>query len=434
MPGWLKNPASFLFMICLSLPLSAQDNQWNRFRGPNGSGIVPDSDVANEWSSDKNLKWKVELPGPGSSSPIIEGDRVFVTCYTGYGLNAKDPGNRADLKRHLLCFDRQTGKELWRAEVDSAGDEDEYRGFITDHGYASSTPVSDGKQVFGFFGKSGVAAWDLDGKQLWQTNVGTFSDPAKWGAGASPMLYKDLVIVNAGIEGHALIALNKSDGSEAWRVEDAKFTNSWSTPILVEGDRTELIYSVPGRILAFNPDSGESLWSADIPIKDAITASVVAKDGVVYTLGGRQGKAVAIRCGGEGDVTESHTLWTQPVTSSIGTPLIFGDHLYWLGSGGIATCLNLKDGTEANKKRLRAPGPQRFPNSSYASPIVVGDKLIFVRRSGTVHVLKAGPEFEVIADNVFEADETRFSGTPAVGDGDMFFRSDEMLYCVRKDS
>ena len=158
MPIWLKFPASFLFVICLSLPLSAQDNEWNRFRGPNGSGIVPESDVANEWSSDKNLKWKVELPGPGSSSPIVQGDRVFVTCYTGYGLNAKDPGNRADLKRHLLCFDRESGKELWRAAVDSDGDEDEYKGFITDHGYASSTPVSDGKHVFGFFGKSGVAA------------------------------------------------------------------------------------------------------------------------------------------------------------------------------------------------------------------------------------------------------------------------------------
>ena len=433
MTGLLKIPFLLFALLAFALPAFAQDSNWNRFRGPNGTGVVTDTDLAQDWSAEKNTLWKTELPGPGSSSPIVQGDKVFVTCYTGYGVDSRNPGNPGELKRHLLCFDRGTGKELWRDTIDSVVDEDEYRGFITDHGYASSTPVSNDELVFGFFGKSGVVAWDLEGNRKWQTSVGTFSDPAKWGAGASPMLYKDLVIVNAGIEGHTLIALNQSDGSEAWRVDDEKFTNSWSTPVLVDTGRPELIYSVPGRILAFNPDNGEELWSAQTPIKDAITASVVANDGIVYTLGGRQGKALAVRCGGSGDVTETHTVWTQPVTSSIGTPIVYGEHLYWLGAGGIATCLNLKDGTEANKKRLEAPGPKRFPNSSYASPIVVDDKMIVVRRSGTVHVVKATPDFEIIADNVFEDDESRFSGTPAVADGQMFIRSDGMLYCIAKD-
>ncbi len=251
------------------------------------------------------------------------------------------------------------------------------------------------------------------------------------GAGASLMLYQDSVIVNAGIEGHALVALNKADGSEVWRIDNEKFTNNWSTPMLVEIDgHTELIYSAPGQVMGVNPDTGQQLWNASSPIKDAITASVVAHEGVVYTLGGRQGQAIAIRCGGSGDVSDTHTVWQKPVTSSIGTPLAYDGHLYWLASGGIASCLRLADGSEAGKKRLETSGPKQFPNSSYASPIIVGDKLIIVRRSGTTHVLKANPEMEVISNNTLEGDESMFSGTPAVAGNQIFLRSNSMLYCI----
>ncbi len=163
-----------------SLAQQADQEDWNRFRGPNGGGISIDSGVATNWSAAENIQWKAELPGPGSSSPIVHDDRVFLTCYTGYGVDSRNPGNLADLKRHLLCFDRSNGKELWRATVDATGDEDEYRGFITDHGYSSSTPAADGEHVFAFFGKSGVIAWDREGNQKWQVSVGTQSDPAKW--------------------------------------------------------------------------------------------------------------------------------------------------------------------------------------------------------------------------------------------------------------
>ncbi|MGI9519177.1 MAG: PQQ-binding-like beta-propeller repeat protein, partial [Pirellulaceae bacterium] len=390
--------------------------------------------VATEWSSDNNIKWKMELPGPGSSSPIIVGDKVLVTCYTGFGVDRENPGEPAELERHLLCFSAATGEEMWRATVDSSSDEDAYTGFIVEHGYASSTPVSDGKHIFTFFGKTGVVAFDMDGNQLWQTSVGTYSDPAKWGGGASPILAGDKVIVNAGIEGHALVALNKADGSEAWRVDDEAFTNNWSTPTLVEVDgRTELVYSIPEKLIAFDPDTGQQLWHAKSPIQRTITASTTVENGVVFTLGGRQGQAIAVRCGGSGDVSDSHTVWQSPVSSSIGTPVVIGDHMYWLASGSIAMCLNAEDGTEVKKARLEsenAGGQQRRPAGSYASPIVVGDKLFFVTRNGTTHVLTADQNMEEIAVNSIEGDDSLFNATPAVSGNQMFIRSDTMLYCI----
>ena len=155
---------------------------WLRFRGPNGSGISSE-DVAppTKWSPE-SVKWKVELPGPGSSSPIVVGNKVFVTCWTGYGMMREFPGEQTDLQRHLICYDRDTGKELWRSNVDAVLPEDRYGGMFAEHGFASHTPVSDGESVFAFFGKSGVVAYDLDGKELWQKSVGTGLGKSQLGA------------------------------------------------------------------------------------------------------------------------------------------------------------------------------------------------------------------------------------------------------------
>jgi len=428
----LALPAFLIFSATIVAQQS--DADWNRFRGPNGSGISLDSDVPMTWSPKENIAWQVDLPGPGSSSPIIVGDLVFLTCYTGYGIDAKAAGNPGDLKRHLLCIDRGTGKEKWRATTDSAVAEDDYQGFIVEHGYASSTPVSDGEYVFVFYGKTGVVAYDMDGNEKWKTSVGEKSDPAKWGGGASLILHDEKLIVNAGIEGHALLALHKQDGTEAWRIDNPEFTNNWSTPILAEVDgHTELIYSAPEKLFGINPNDGQQLWHAKSPIKNSITASVVVDDGVAYTLGGREGKAIAIRLGGKGDVTDSHIEWTQSVQSSIGTPLVFHGHLYWLAARGLATCLDLKNGNEVNKVRLEATGPQKFPNGSYASPIIVDEKLLIVRRSGATHVLNATPELvEQEGERTFADDESLFNGTPAIGGGQIFIRSDKRLYCIAK--
>ena len=181
-------------------------SDWPRFRGLNGMGISDDTKLPLVWSDIKNLKWKTALPGPGSSGPIVFGDRVFITCYSGYGVNSDNPGNQADLKRHLLCINRSDGKILCSKSIDAVLPEDPYRGYIREHGYASSTPITDGQSIYVHFGKTGVLAFDMQGRKLWQTSVGTGSSNRKWGSAASPILYKNMVAV------HGLFRSNEGDG------------------------------------------------------------------------------------------------------------------------------------------------------------------------------------------------------------------------------
>ena len=187
------------FVVCFSLAASAADAaDWLQFRGPGGLGVSDDQNLPLEWSATKNLVWTTPLPGPGTSSPIVVGKRVYLTCYTGYGVDAKNVGEMNDLKRHLLCIDRTNGKILWSKVFDPVLPEHKYDGEGSYHGYAASTPASDGERLVVFFGKSGVYCFDLDGKQLWHQTVG--KGQSGWGSGASPMLYKNMVIVNASVE------------------------------------------------------------------------------------------------------------------------------------------------------------------------------------------------------------------------------------------
>lgn len=424
-------------IVSLIAQVAAADD-WTRFRGPNGSGIAPASPAPlTTWSESENLKWKIPLPGKGASSPIVVGDKVFITSYSGYGLDKQNPGEPANLKRHLGCYDRISGKQVWEKIVSSPGDEDEYKGFITEHGYASSTPVSDGKSVFAMFGKSGLYAYDVDGKELWSKPLGTNSDPAKWGNGSSPMLYGDLVIVNAGIEGQAIVALNKATGEEVWKVADPKFTSCWSTPILVKvNDREELVFSMPGQIVALNPKTGERLWNAKSPIEQTVCASLAERDGVVFAMGGIGGNAIAYRCGGSGDVSETNLVWQKPLRAGIDTPLVIGNQMYWLSTGS-AFCANCETGEMTYKEQLSpaasaAPGGRRSPTSDYASPVAAGDLIYMVQRTGKIHVIKAGEKFERLATNEFAGDAGPFNASPAISNGEIFIRSDNMLYCIGK--
>src|SRR5262245_5741367 len=263
------------FILC-TLPAGAAD--WPGFRGPGGLAVAEDKELPTTWDGTKNLVWKVKLPGPGGSSPITLGDRVFVTCYSGYG--AGEDGEQADLRRHLICVDKKTGEIKWDKAVKAATPETEYnaQGFIGRHGYASSTPATDGQRVYAFFGKTGVFAFDLDGKQLWKAKVGT--DTHDWGSAPSPVPYKDLVIVNAGVESGSLIALRKKDGEQAWKY--GGIDSSWGTPVLVDvkGGKQELVLSMQGKVIGVDPESGKELWKCD-GIHDYVCPSVVAKDGIV---------------------------------------------------------------------------------------------------------------------------------------------------------
>ncbi len=441
--------------LCIATTINAAD--WARFRGPNGSGVSSDkASVPATWSDSENLKWKVALPGPGSSSPIIVGDKVFVTCWSGYGVDRGNPGNQEDLLRHLICLDRATGKTLWSKAVKPVLPEDRYGGMFAEHGYASHTPVSDGENVYVYFGKSGALAFDMEGNQLWQTKIGTESDPRGWGSASSPILYKNLVIITASAESEAVVGLDKETGKEVWRQEAAGLNSTWGTPVLVkiDNERSDLVLGVPYEFWGFNPDNGKLRWFCEVMETDSYCSSVVAEDGIVYGIEGRGGGSIAVRAGGKGDITESNVVWSGRDANRIGTPIVHEGRIYFFASG-VANCIEAASGKKVFQGRLEgaSAGPAAAGGNrgvdrgnagggrgrrgggggfggDYAPAVIADGKIYFPSRSGNVYVLKAGDEFEQLATNRVTSDSEDFSATPAVSDGQLFLRSSKHLYCI----
>jgi len=438
---------------------------WPSFRGPNGAASSDDKDLPVEWSKD-NILWKLKLPGVGASSPITFGDRIFVSSYTGYGstltkgfgggmgkgkgkpggggkakggfgggfggFGGPDTGgDQKKLKLLLVCVDAQKGQILWKKEIKPKLPEEAFSGFLREHGYASSTPVTDGERVYVFFGKTGVLAFDFDGKQVWHADVG--SGTHMWGSAASPILHKDLVIVDAAIESSSLVALDKNSGKEIWRTKGIGTT--WASPLLVrtkEG-KQELVLSLPGKVMGFNPDTGKQLWQCEgvgRPSGFSYTcSSPVAKDDVVYVTGsGSSGPktavVLAVRTGGRGDVTKTHVLWRKNAGTGVASPIITGDYLCWVA--GTAYCLRTDTGETVYKGRLYDGGGE------YVSPVLAGGKIYALTRFDGLFVLGGGGSFAKLAQNTFEGDSSIFNASPAISNGRIYVRSSEYLYCVGK--
>jgi outer membrane protein assembly factor BamB len=411
--------AATCFGLLLVL-LTAAAADWPRFRGPDGSGVSPARNLPVHWSDATNVRWKTPLPGRGDSSPVLWGDRIFVTCYSGYGEDEADPGDPSALQRHVVCLDRSTGEILWDVKVAADLPENPYRGFQALHGYATSTPATDSQRVYVFFGRTGVLAFDLQGKQLWQASVGTRTHG--WGSATSPVLYDDLVIVNASVESSSLVAVHKETGKEVWRAPGIR--QSWNTPVLVSvpDGGTELVLSIQGAILGFDPRTGQQLWRCE-GIQDYVCPSVVAADGVVYAIGGRQNRAIAVRAGGRGDVTATHRLWVQQAGSNVASLSVWKDHLYWVSDRGIAYCLDRTTGDIRYQQRLPS-------GRVYASVLVADGKIYAVSREQGTFVLAASPQFEQLAHNRFETDDSVFNASPVPDDGLLLLRSQRFLYCV----
>ncbi len=453
---------------------------WPCFRGPKG-GVADDVDLPAQWTKD-NVLWKVKLPGLGSSSPITAGDKVFVTCYSGYGTTltkgfggggkggfggkgGSDKGKGGDkgksddkgkggfdkgkggfgfggpdtggeqknLRLLLLCLERATGKILWQKDIPPKLPEFPFNNFNREHGYASSTPVTDGERVYVFFGKTGVLAFDLDGNRLWHVDVGSGTDA--WGSAASPILYQDLLIVNAAIESQSLVALNKKSGKEVWRVKG--LGKSWSTPVLVQssppgrgqGGKQELVVSLPGKMAAYDPRTGDELWHCEGIAGMYTISSPVARDGVVYAMGGggpTPPMALAVRAGGRGDVTKTHVLWRKKAGTGISSPVLSGDHVCWVA--GAAWCLKAADGETAYQERLY----DGF--GEYVSAVAAGDKIFALTRFDGLFVLAGGGKFQKLGHYDFEGDSSIFNASPAVSNGRLYIRSNNYFYCIGKKS
>jgi outer membrane protein assembly factor BamB len=405
---------------------------WTQFRGPGGRGVAAGATPPQTWSGKEGVKWKTPLPGPGSSSPIVLGDRVFVTCYSGYGGGEGRSGSAEDLKRHLVCVDRQDGKVLWKTQTPAVTPEDAYRGYITEHGYASSTPAADAGAVYVFFGKSGVLAFDLTGKKLWQTSVGTGSDVRRWGSSASPILTKDLVVVNAASEDLAVVALDKKTGRQVWKTPGRRLSLSFSTPALVKAPsgRTDLVVAMPGEVWGLNPATGGLRWLAGIEPSGNVCPSVVAGDGVAYVTGGYGAKgSVAVKVGGSGDVSRTHVLWSVGKSSYVPTPVLHDGRLLNVTEDGYAVCLKASDGAAVCTRRLAVRGPGGASRPFYASPVLADGRLYAVSRRAGVFVLKAGDAFAQLAHNP-PLDDSDFNASPAAAGKQLFLRSNKFLYCL----
>ncbi|MBP3961016.1 PQQ-binding-like beta-propeller repeat protein [Gemmata sp. G18] len=411
---------------CLALVFAlthARAADWTQFRGPTGSGVSAETGLSSKWSAKENVAWKTEMPGPGTSSPVFFGDRIFITCYTGYNVPGRAKAEQVDLRRHLLALDRKTGRVLMNKEVEAKlPEQDKIR---DTHGYASSTPAVDADRVYCFFGKSGVFAFDHAGKQLWQADVGTkLSD---WGSAASPVLHGDLVIVNASVESQTLFAFDKKTGKEKWKVAGIK--ESWNTPLVVKtkDGKDELVVAIMGKVLGFDPATGAALWSCDTDITWYMVPSLVAHDGIVYALGGRSGiAALAVRAGGTGNVTKTHRLWTSKKGANVPSPVLHDGHLYWMNEvSGTVFCAKAATGEVVYEERVPRPG------DIYASSLLADGRLHYLSRDGRTFVVAAKPEYELIATNDLR-DGSLFHATPVAADGRLFIRSDKYLYCLGK--
>ena len=225
-------------------------------------------------------------------------------------------------------------------------DEDPYKSYITQHGYATNTPVSDGKAIYAFFGKPGLYAYDLEGKELWHKPIEHKTNETRWGSAASPILFGDQLIVNAVEECGKIFSLSKSDGEIKWEF-DTKSTLAYATPNLVKtpAGETELIVAVPNKIIGLNAESGSEKWYVTNKFDNEVNASVIVEDDIIYVYGGfRSVGSMAVRAGGSGNVTDSHVLWSTRDTSYVATPVLKDKHLYWVSERGIAYCVNAETG------------------------------------------------------------------------------------------
>lgn len=392
---------------------------WGRFRGPDGQGRTGMTNIPSAWGAEQGVAWKMPLPGPGASSAIASGDRIYVTAYSGHGVPGTPGGDVSALVRHLLCLKASDGSVVWKRDVPAVQPEEPK---IREHGYAASTPVADAERVYVFFGKSGVHAFDHDGKPAWKADVG--SKTHGWGSAASPVRWKNLVIVNASVESESVVALDAATGREVWRRGGMK--ESWNTPILVpvSGGKQELVLAIFGKVLGLDPDTGAELWSCATGIGWYMVPSLVNDGDAVFCIGGRTGGGLAVRAGGRGDVTATHRLWTLNKGSNVSSPVLHDGHLYFLHENlGVLNCVEAKSGRLVYEERIPGAG------QVYASPVLVGDRIMVPARQGGVLVLAARPKFELVSRNPM-GDRSTFDASPSMAGGRLLVRSDRFLYAI----
>lgn len=386
---------------------------WPRWRGPSGQGLVPTGTYTDTWSATAHVEWKASVPGRGNSSPIVWGDRLFLTT-------ARDNGRRLS----MLAYRRTDGTLLWETFVPQDGVEWVHE----KNGYASATPATDGQRVYASFGRHGLAAFDFSGKLLWHRRFGVIDN--YHGPAGSPVLYKDRVFLyqdqNPTANQTAFVAaFDKATGKTLWQTPRSE-TVGWGTPVVVDtGERDELVVSGQRRVAAYDPATGRELWTVRGMTFEVIPTPVVGH-GLVFASSGRAGPTIAIRPGGSGDVTSTHVAWSTPKGSPfVPSGIVVGDLLYLVNDmQSILTVYEARTGQLVYQGRMGVAQREGFS----ASPVAVNGKVFFTNDEGQTFVVQAGREFKLLHVNELGA---RTLASPALVDGTWYWRTDGGLVAVR---
>jgi len=434
---------SLSLLLVASFSIVYAEN-WPGWRGPGSLGVSSEKGIPVKWNMSQNVKWKAEVPGLGHSSPIVWGNRVFVTTAVssdpkedywekGFPQIQRKPDS-AEISWKLLCFDRDTGTLLWEQ---TAVRNKPLNARHTKNSYASQTPATDGTFVFAFFGDQGMYCYDFQGKLIWNKDLGTFTMRNGWGMGTSPVVYRDLVIQTCDQEpgGSFIIALDKRTGTTVWKT-DRDEASSWSTPFLyLQGSRPELIVNATRAIRSYDPATGRLLWECHGPATSITAPTPTSSNGLIFVSSGFIIEEVrpltAFRPGASGDITlkegeqtSKNIAWRQLTAAPyIPSPIAYGDYIFVLLDQGFLACYDARTGKEIYGKQRIDVGA----NFS-ASPVAVDGKLYIMSEDGEVYVISAGPKYELLAKNSLgEA----VMASPAVSDGKMFVRALKHLYCIQ---
>lgn len=430
-------------------------HNWHQWRGPNANGASDSANPPVEWDESKNIKWKVEIPGKGSSTPIVWQDRVFVLTaiqtdrqiegaagaaeqQTAQQEPPAERGRRGRRGRGrfgggppptnfyqfvVICYDRQTGEQIWQQ---IAAEEVPHEAGHNTNTFASYSPTTDGENLYVSFGSRGIYCFDMDGNPQWNRNFGKMRTTAQFGEGSSPALHGDTLVVPWDHEGDSfIVALDAKTGKEKWKVDRDERT-TWSTPLFVEyNDRTQVITNGANRVRSYDLATGELIWECGGQTGNPIPSPVRHDDLVVCMTGWRRSAIYAIPLNATGDITDSDAIaWHNTEAAPyVPSPVLYKGQLYFVKNrDGILSSREAKTGDELIGQ-TRLPGIR----SLYASPVAAADRIYFTGRDGTSLVLKHGEKLDVLATN--KLDEG-IDASPALVGNELLLRGEKHLYCI----
>jgi outer membrane protein assembly factor BamB len=420
---------------------SFKTDNWPQFRGPKSNQLTTEEKLPLEWNDEKNLLWKVELPGRGWSCPIVWGNKVFITNAVledpsilppaEAGRRLENPDS-AVYNFEVICLDIDSGKEIWKKTA--------YKGLPKykthrDNNYAPETMVTDGQHVFAYFGMTGVYCFDMEGKLVWEKDLGTYPMQSNWGTSTSPMLYNGVLYMQIDNEEKSfLAALDSKTGTEKWRVDRDEKSN-WGTPVIWKNSiRTELVLQGL-KTRSYNPENGQLLWEIDMGGGRNITSPTADADMIFVGNEKRSnggGTLFGIKAGASGDISlkegesaNKYVAWSIPESGiAMASPLVYKGLLYMVDRNrGQIVCIEAATG-KAVYPGTKIPGAKAF----WASPWAFDGKIYCLEEKGTTHVIQAGREFKELGQN--KLNDTFWAST-AIAKGSYIFRGEKGIYCVR---